>query len=70
MSNLVTGLKYEFRVVAVNRGSRSKPSEPTAPQLGGGRYSVLSFKSQVIDFPGYIEPVTNLTLCHFKLYPL
>ena len=34
VGNLVTGLKYEFRVVAVNRGSRSKPSEATAPQLG------------------------------------
>ena len=40
VGNLVTGLKYEFRVVAVNRGSRSKPSEATAPQLGR-RYSVL-----------------------------
>ena len=34
VGNLVTGLKYESRVVAVNRGSRSAPSEATAPQLG------------------------------------
>ena len=33
VGNLVTGLKYEFRVVAVNRGSKSAPSEATAPQL-------------------------------------
>lgn len=36
--DLMEGMKYTFRVTAVNKGGQSKPSEPSDPVLIKDRY--------------------------------
>ncbi len=35
--DLVEGMKYTFRVIAVNKGGQSKPSEPSDPIIAKDR---------------------------------
>lgn len=35
--DLTEGMKYQFRVIAVNKGGQSKPSEPSDPIIAKDR---------------------------------
>ena len=38
VSNLAEGKDYEFRVIAVNKGGPSEPSEASRPQIAKSRF--------------------------------
>lgn len=49
MPNLVEGEEYEFRVIAVNKGGHSEPSEASLPVIAKPRFLAPSFNKSLLE---------------------
>jgi hypothetical protein len=48
VSNLSEGKEYEFRVVAINKGGPSEPSETSRPQIAKPRFGKIDLKKKSV----------------------
>lgn len=55
--DLTEGMKYQFRVIAVNKGGQSKPSEPSDPIIAkdrNGQCCFFNFHNTFLTFSTFL----------------
>ena len=71
--DLVEGMKYQFRVRAVNKGGQSKPSEPSDPITAKDRFGesyILTFLVYTLSAYKFMFKscfVQNMQVCLFRI---